>query len=96
MNEDQEERLVMAFENIAYLLREWFEKEHPPKREPREPIITHIQTDEEKLLEEQGWEKGELNRWLDIGTRERAFEATLPDSGIPGDSDRSRTDKTRR
>jgi len=102
MNEDQIESLIVRFGciadnlgRIATAIERRLIIDHPPKREVRDATITHIATEEEQILQDQGYEKGELGRWLDIGRRERAFEENAGSTGIQGSPARSRTDKTR-
>lgn len=73
---NHEERACLALEGIATALTEWvkieaqrFEKEYPPKREPREALVTYIPTEEEELQRDQGASGESQDEW--IGLRER-------------------------
>ena len=78
----QEERAVRAFEDIAEALTSWvklcqqrFEKEYPVK-EPREAVVTHVKSEEERLRESQGATGEPIEQWGelnddDLGPRER-------------------------
>jgi hypothetical protein len=76
MNENQFERLVLAFERIAAVSEKWYNATHP-ERELKEVKITRVKTDEDRLKEEQG-DTGEesLQDWTDIGRHEADFIAT--------------------
>jgi hypothetical protein len=72
-----EERAVVALESIAEALTSWckleqqrFEKEYPVKQ-AREAIVTHVQTEEERLRQEQGDTGESLEEW--VGPREQAI-----------------------
>lgn len=86
MTEEQEERLVAAFEQIATALtgihdteEKQFGKQWPERREVREAVYSRIPTEEDRIREEQGASGGSLKEWLTppedepIGERERAF-----------------------
>lgn len=63
-----------ALQSIAKTLERDHQRKYPPRKEPTEPTITHIKTDEELLRESLG-ETGEetTEEWLTIGPRERAY-----------------------
>jgi DNA-directed RNA polymerase subunit L len=76
MNENQTERLVNAFEQIAEALTRRatldaarFEIEHPPRREPKDVTITKPKDDEDRLREAQGSTDEDLDEWT--GRREK-------------------------
>lgn len=75
MNENQAERLVVAFESLADTLSKWYKSAYP-EREPKETVISRVKTDEDKLKEEQG-DTGEesLDEWTQLGRHEARFEA---------------------
>jgi hypothetical protein len=90
MTEDQEERLVVAFEQIALTLRgihdtgqKEFARRWPERKEVREAVVTRIPTDEDRIREEHGAGGDEpLQDWLNlppegewIGLREQEFNA---------------------
>lgn len=100
-----EERLALAFEAIAESLAAIatvLEREsalkYPYKKAPREPLITYIPTDEERLKQDQG-QTGEATtaEWTTLGPRERAFvEKEKSDrSGTDGAEPRDRSCQTR-
>ena len=85
MTPEQDERFVVALElavgaltSISKTMELDYWKKYPPKREPSEPTITHLKTEEELIRESLG-ETGEktVADWtsLDeaVGPRERAF-----------------------
>ena len=71
MNEEQEERLVAAFESIAQSLKRWIENTYPEKKTPRDAKLTYIKTEDEKLREEISGEDAHapIEEW--IGFREK-------------------------
>jgi hypothetical protein len=89
MNEDQEERLVTAFEQIATALtgiyeteKRQFVKQWPKQKKRREAVYSRVPTDEDRLREEQGASSQPIEKWYStideaevIGERERAFLA---------------------
>ena len=101
MTEEQEERLTLAFEqiaanlgSIARTMEVRFQKDYPLKKPVRDADITYIPTEEERLREEQG-QTGERTTedWTSLGPRERKFvegrNQTPRNSGRPGkDGDR--------
>jgi hypothetical protein len=89
MTEDQEERLVSAWEGIAKGLGDLHEiaktaiaKQWPEARQPREANITRIPSAEDKIKAQTGNTDGPIDEWLsefdpeeEIGPREREFLA---------------------
>jgi hypothetical protein len=88
MTEDQEERLVVAFEQIATALRgihdteeKQFGKQWPERKEVRQAVYSRIPNEEDRIREEQGAGDSSqpIEDWysdLDaagIGDREREF-----------------------
>lgn len=75
MNENQFERLVVAFESLADTMSKWYKSAYP-EREPRETVVTRVKTDEDILKEEQG-DTGEesLDEWTHLGRHEASFAA---------------------
>ena len=85
MTEEQEERLVAAFEQIATALtgihdteEKQFGKQWPERKQVREAVYSRVPTAEDRIREEQGASGGSLEEWLTppdepIGERERAF-----------------------
>jgi hypothetical protein len=81
MNENQAERIALAFERmanyaekIAGVAEKWYNANYP-ERKPVEPAkVTFVKDSEDQLLEDQG-ATGEqsLEDWTDIGNREREF-----------------------
>ncbi len=73
------ELVATALDKIAQILAHELELRYPAKKLPRDAIITHIETDEERLQRDlEGDTTETLERWTDIGEREARF---------PGDSD---------
>jgi hypothetical protein len=68
MNENQTERLVVAFEKLATVAQAFYDKLYPT-RERKDAIVTHIKTEEELLRESQGDTGEPLEEWL--GPREK-------------------------
>lgn len=66
-------RDMAASMHLTYLLeRERFSKQYPEKKEIRDALVTHPQTDEEKIRESQGDSDETDAEW--VGQRERRFE----------------------
>lgn len=63
-----------AIHNLYTLERERFNKQYPEKRSATDATITHRQTEEERLREEQGATDESIDEWM--GRREIQFEAT--------------------
>jgi len=90
MNSKQEERLVVAWEELARGLGELNEiarialsKQWPETRERRDAIITKLPTAEDKIKKETGNSDGPIDEWLgefdaeeEIGPREKEFLAS--------------------
>lgn len=74
MNENQAERLVLAFEKMADTFQKWYVSDHPEKKGPSEPTISYVKGPEEQMLEDQG-KTGEetTEEWTTLGPREREF-----------------------
>ncbi len=86
MESDQIERLTLAIEGMGsafrdigaslYLLqqvaRDLYNKQYPVRGKVDDATITHVQTEEERLRESQGYSEEDDEAWL--GRRERAFE----------------------
>ena len=70
------ERMAVAFESIAKTLELDFQQRYPPRKPSREALVTHIETDEERLQKDQtGIDVEEtLARWTEIGEREALFD----------------------
>jgi hypothetical protein len=89
MTEDQEERLVSAWEGLVKAVgdlnetaRSAISKQWPESRQPREAIISRILTAEDKIKAQTGNTDGPIDEWLgefdpeeEIGPREREFLA---------------------
>jgi len=85
MTNEQEERLVMAFELIAQSMagihetkRKEFEKRWPSPGERREAVVTRVLSEEDRIREKHGEEGGSIADWLGleeefIGVREKEF-----------------------
>ncbi len=74
MNENQAERIAVAFEKMADVLQKWYAADHPEKKAPSEPTITYVKDETEQMLEDQG-QTGEetIEDWTTLGPREREF-----------------------
>ncbi len=94
MTEEQEERLVVAFELIAGALtgihdtqEKQFAKQWPERKEVREAVYSRVPTEEDILREQHGASEGTTEEWLTIeeeyvGPREREFlESASPKTG---------------
>jgi hypothetical protein len=89
MTEDQEERLVYAFEKIATALvgihdtkEKQFVKQWPERKEAREAVYSRVPNEEDLIREQQGASNESLDDWLTvpeeeqyIGEREKEFLA---------------------
>jgi len=72
-------RLVDAFEAIADALTAYvkleqsrFDKDFPQRPGPRDAVVTHIKTEEEKIRERlSGDESESIEQWTSLGPRER-------------------------
>ncbi len=84
MNDALLSRLVLSFESIAQSLsglnatkQKEFAKQWPEPKPVREAVVTHIPTEEDKILEAQGVDGTSLQEWLSdeefVGEREREF-----------------------
>lgn len=86
MTEEQEERFVLAFEQIAEALegiheikQKQFDKQWPERQKTREAVYSRLPTEEDLIREKQGTSGESLKEWLTfsedelIGERERAF-----------------------
>lgn len=91
MTEDQNERLVLAYEKLAEALvtlndtgKRFYNSVFPEQHGPREAIVSHVPSEEDRLLEDQGaTDRRPIREWLggipiddpdeDIGPREREF-----------------------
>ena len=86
MNSFQDERLVVAFEQIAIALAEinetgkrQFAKQWPERGEVREAVYSRVPSEEDRIREEHGDSDESLEEWLRIrgeeafGPREREF-----------------------
>lgn len=76
LNDNQAERLVIAFEKIAEALTlratldaDRFTKEYPPRRDPSDITVSKPKTEEDYLREDQGQSEESIEEW--IGQRER-------------------------
>ena len=90
MTEEQEERLVTAFEQIAGALtgihdtqEKQFAKQWPERKEVHEAVYSRVPTEEDLIREEHGASDESLEDWLTvpkeeeyIGEREREFLET--------------------
>ena len=65
MNENQAERLVVAFESIAVSLEKWYNASHPPKAELKPVKVTTVKTDEE--LHREAEESEPIENWTRLG-----------------------------
>lgn len=93
MTYEQDERLVVAFEQIAQALQglhdtgqKEFAKRFPERKEPREAVVTRIPTAEDLIREDQGASDEPIEEW--IGLREQEFlsrpqtaDQSQPDGG---------------
>ncbi len=95
MTDEQQERLVKAFEDMADAARR-IARSHeglelsakkavdslwPEPKQPRQAVVSHVQTEEEKLRERQQGTEQSTPDWLNgdfIGERERAWIAEHP------------------
>ena len=70
------ERIACAFESIAKTLEMDFQRRYPSPKPSRDALVTHIETDEERLQNDQtGTDRAEsLDRWTEIGEREALFD----------------------
>lgn len=89
MTEDQEERLVSAWEGIAKGLGDLHEaarssisKQWPEAKERREAIVSRVPTAEDKIKQKTGNTDGPVDEWLgefdpeeELGPREKEFLA---------------------
>ena len=87
MTEDQEERLVSAWEGIAKglgdlheIARQAISKQWPEARPTREAVISRLPSAEDKIKAQTGNTDGPIDEWLgefdpeeEIGPREREF-----------------------
>ena len=86
MTGDQEEQLVIAFEQIATALtgtrdtqKRQFDKQWPKRKKVREATYSRVPTEEDRIRENQGASSGSLEDWLTppdgefIGEREKAY-----------------------
>jgi hypothetical protein len=77
------DRLAIAFEGIAASLArlvDLMERQFPPKRPASEVVdatVTHRQTEEERIREEQGYSEDTDEEW--IGRREARFNQAQTD-----------------
>jgi hypothetical protein len=72
MTEEQESRLVSAFEGIAIALHALSEQARraglvywPAQREQREAILTHVETDDEREIKMQGARRRSIAEVID-------------------------------
>lgn len=93
MTSDQEERFISAFERMAEAfdfmagsvaaISKTLEKDHhrsfPTKKPPKEATITHILTEEERLREDQGASDEPIEKWANLGEREKAYLRDHPE-----------------
>jgi hypothetical protein len=89
MTENQEERIVSAFEQIAIALagiydtqEKQFAKQWPERKEAREAVYSRVPNEEDLIREQLGASNESLDEWLTIpekeeyiGEREREFLA---------------------
>lgn len=89
MTEDQNERLVVAWEGVARglgdlneIARSAISKQWPESRERRDAIVSRILTVEDKIKAQTGNSAGPVDEWLgefdpeeEIGPREKEFLA---------------------
>lgn len=89
MKEEQNERLVLAWEGLVKAVgdlnetaRSAISKQWPEARKPAEAIISRVPTAEDKIKKETGNTDGPIDEWLgefdseeEIGPREREFIA---------------------
>ena len=81
MNENQAERIALAFESMAETLKAWYKAEHPDPKVPRDAVITKVKSPEDEQKEDLGSTGESLEEWtrLDggepIGDFERGFLA---------------------
>ena len=88
MNRTQEERLVVAFEQIAEALtgihdtqERQFAKQWPERKEVRDAVYSRVPNEEDRIRAEHGVSDESLVDWLSlpeeeiIGARERAYLA---------------------
>lgn len=88
MTKNQEERLVIAFEQIAIALagindtgKKQYAKQWPQRTAPREAVYSRLASDEDRIREEHGGDQPaneSLSEWLSgsedvFGPREREF-----------------------
>jgi hypothetical protein len=74
MNENQMERLVIAFETLARVSEAWYNKRYPEPKAVKEAEIHYVNDPEKQLLEDQG-QTGEetTEEWMSLGRHERDF-----------------------
>lgn len=73
------ERIADAFEQMAKLLAQFYEKMYPPKHEPAELTLTRVKSPLDQIKEAQGSAPEETTaEWLDIGPRERQLIENPP------------------
>jgi len=89
MNEEREERLVLAFEAIGAALGDIHDtlerqlaKQFPEPKEWREATYSRVPSEEDRIREEHGASEGPIKQWLSldeeggwVGEREREFIA---------------------
>lgn len=72
------ERLADAFEMIAKLMAQFYDKMYPPKDEPRDVTLTRLPDTVDRIRQDQGASEETTERWLrldeeEIGPREKEF-----------------------
>jgi len=72
------ERIADAFEQIAKLLAQFYEKMYPPSHEPRDVTLTRLPDSVDEIKANQGATTETTEEWLDIGPREREFNEKGP------------------
>ena len=68
------ERIADAFEQIAKLLAQFYEKMYPPSHEPGDLTLTRLPDSIDEIKASQGESEESTETWLsDVGPREREF-----------------------
>lgn len=84
MNDTTLESIADSFRRIADVMEKWYNATYPA-RERKEAVVTHLETDEERLRREQG-DTGEesIQDWTDLrGPREREYDERTEIVGGP-------------
>lgn len=81
MNEDQEERIVLAFERLATALRDLHDEVRragkrywPQPKEQKEPVLSRVEVDEERDRKRQGARRRTIEEIIDPNATEEEEE----------------------